>query len=86
MRKKELIGRLEGLQRSYQVLGHEFKKQEIAIRELQQDNINHEERIQELERMVFSLKTNVKEEKQNDLSRRKQKWLNSYPDETEGDN
>jgi multidrug resistance efflux pump len=41
-------------------------------------------RIDALEKTVFTLKENVKEQKQQKSFAKARKWLNSYPDETEG--
>jgi Holliday junction resolvase-like predicted endonuclease len=41
-------------------------------------------RIDVLEKTVFALKENVKEQKQQKSFAKARKWLNSYPDETEG--
>lgn len=41
-------------------------------------------RIEVLENTVFSLKENVKEQKQQKSFAKARKWLNSYPDETDG--
>lgn len=41
-------------------------------------------RIEVLEETVFALKENVKEQKQQRSFAKTRKWLNSYPDETDG--
>jgi predicted transcriptional regulator len=43
---------------------------------------DQQQRIKALEEIVFSLKENVKEEKQQAKLQQKKKWLTSYPDET----
>jgi hypothetical protein len=56
-----------------QDLGAVFKKLEDALK-----------RIDILEKTVFTLKENVKEQKQQKSFAKTRKWLNSYPDETNG--
>jgi hypothetical protein len=69
------------------------KKQEVENTQFFQDLLNkitaleqlttkQEERIKSLEEIVFALKENVKEEKQQAKLQQKKKWLTSYPDET----
>lgn len=53
----------------------------VKILELQ--NVELEKRIVAIEKVVFALKENVKEEKQIKALSKTKKWLQSYPDESD---
>jgi hypothetical protein len=53
----------------------------VKILELQ--NVELEKRIVALEKVVFALKENVKDEKQSKAVSKAKKWLQGYPDESD---
>lgn len=54
----------------------------VAIEALRMGLADQETRIAALEQMVFALKENVKDKKQEMELKRKKKWLQGYPDQT----
>jgi len=59
-----------------------FEELKKDFGELENQVIGYEERIKNLENIVFALKSNVKEQKVSSELDRKKKWLNGNPDET----
>jgi hypothetical protein len=58
-----------------------FLRDRVSLLETQ--NVELEKRIVELEKVVFALKDNVKEEKQAKSISKAKKWLQGYPDESD---